>query len=120
MESVLSLRACSNSWNSFRPVGAETIEQLEKYGAIFKRAIHALAEEGHDGVSGVAEQQDFSIHVPGRAFDGDHRADRIRRVIFLELRHQRNRVRKSLLEKVLRFFTGVEARKTFAAFERQK
>jgi hypothetical protein len=38
-----------------RPVWAVLIEQLEKYRAIFERAIHSLPEERDDGVSGVAE-----------------------------------------------------------------
>ena len=71
-------------------------------------------------MSGIAEQQYFSVHVPGRGFYRDHRAGGIACVIFLELRHERNGVGKSLLEKVLRFFSGVEGREAFAAFERQK
>ncbi len=55
--------------------------------------------EWNNGVSRIPKKQSFSFHLPGRAFDGNHRAGRICEVVLSQVGHQRNCVRKAGSEK---------------------
>src|SRR5579863_10326713 len=73
-----------------RPYGAVPVKQFEEKGAIFKRAIHALAEKGNDRVSRVAQQHRFAAVMPGRTANGHHGAGRVAEIVFVQMRHQRD------------------------------
>ena len=60
------------SLEQIAPVRDARVQQTAKFGAILEAGIHALAMEWHDGMSGVADQQEPVAVVPVPAA---HRAE---------------------------------------------
>ena len=81
MASVFTLRACSNSRKLCSQSAPRRVQQLQEHGAILEPAIDSLAKERNDCVRGIAEQERLSCCVPGRTFDGNHCASRVRKVV---------------------------------------
>ena len=96
------------------------VEKLQQNRAVLKCAVHALPEEGNDGVGGVTDQERFCVHMPWRAFDRDHRAGRVVAKIVAKLRHQRYGVREICPEKFQELRFGIEAGKTHFSFSGQE
>src|ERR1700677_431864 len=94
---------------NLRPVRAVMVEKLQQNRAVLKCAIHALPEEGDDGVGGVTDQERFCVHMPWRTFDRDHRAGRVVAKIVAKLRHQRYGVREICPERSEELRFGIEA-----------
>jgi hypothetical protein len=77
MASAFGLRRSKNSAKAPGPVLAGFLEAAIELDAVLEGAVHALAVKGHDGVRGVAEQQQPAVEVPGLAA---HRAEQAGRV----------------------------------------
>src|SRR3954471_18007369 len=94
----------------------QTVEDF----TVFEPAIHALAEERHDRVSRIAEQQCTRAIVPGRAFHRYHVSGRVGRELFFQTFDERNRVGKMLAKKIRNVPSGLDGLEAYRTLEGEK
>jgi hypothetical protein len=77
------------------PVAPRLVQQLQQHRAILEPAIDSLSKERNNCVRGIAEQKHLAGCVPGRTFDGNHCASRVRKKVLRQLGHERQSVGKA-------------------------
>src|SRR5258708_10956491 len=102
------------------PLGPMPIEQLHKSSAVFKTAVQSLAEEGNNGMCGIAQEQRMVLHMPGRTLDGDHGSRWVGEEVVCEIGHQQHRIRKAGAKEFQQLRFGCYLGKAIGTFKRQK